>query len=132
VLLSKKNHERDYYSYLGKDFIIFLVLLALNHKSDEESKNTAYNLIQKIRKDSRKISGSGEIVLRAGSLYSLVQKMEESGWINRKYEDWGEKTGSKKAVYTLTDDGRAELLKMSVDWNNIKQLIQTYEDQGVS
>lgn len=132
MVLNTNSPERDYYSYLGKDLIIFLVLLALNQESDEKKKNTAYNLIQRIKRDSKNIPGSsGEIILRAGSLYSLVQRMEEFGWVNRKYEDWGEKTGSKKAVYTLTERGRDQLNEMHNDWKIIKQLIEKYDHQGI-
>jgi len=120
--MNENKQDRDYYWYLGKHLITFLVLTILNQDTEDAKGWTAYNLIKKIKE------ASGEkIFLRAGSLYPLIQKMEEKDRVIKKDIELqkSRSTGTRreKAIYSITDLGRAEFKKMCEEWKEIEEFI---------
>ena len=120
--MNKNKQDRDYYWYLGKHLITFLVLSVLNQDTEDAKGWTAYNLIKKIKEAS-----GDKIFLRAGSLYPLIQKMEEKDRVIKKDIELqkSRSTGTRreKAIYSITDLGRAEFKKMSEEWKEIEEFI---------
>ena len=57
----------------------------------------------------------GVFVVRAGSLFPALYRLEQNGWIAGH---WGESENNRKAkYYTLTRSGRAQLTKEKRKWN---------------
>jgi len=120
--MNENKQDRDYYWYLGKHLITFLVLTILNQDTEDAKGWTAYNLIKKIKEAS-----DDKIFLRAGSLYPLIQKMEEKDRVIKKDIELqkSRSTGTRreKAIYSITDLGRAEFKKMCEEWKEIEEFI---------
>jgi PadR family transcriptional regulator PadR len=56
----------------------------------------------------------GVFVVRPGSLFPALYRLEENGWIKGH---WGESERNRKAkYYTLTRSGRTQLLKEKRTW----------------
>jgi PadR family transcriptional regulator PadR len=57
----------------------------------------------------------GVFVVKPGSLFPAVYRLEQNGWIKG---DWGESENNRRAkFYTLTRSGRAQLDKEKRNWN---------------
>jgi PadR family transcriptional regulator PadR len=57
----------------------------------------------------------GVFIVKAGSLFPALYRLEQSGWIEGH---WGESENNRKAkYYTLTPSGRAQLSKEKRKWN---------------
>ena len=57
----------------------------------------------------------GVFVVRAGSLFPALYRLERKGWIEGK---WGESDHNRRAkYYALTRSGRAQLTKEKRKWN---------------
>ena len=56
----------------------------------------------------------GVFVVRPGSLFPALYRLEQNGWVTGK---WGESEKNRKArYYTLTKAGRAQLAKEKRHW----------------
>src|SRR5688500_10775050 len=57
---------------------------------------------------------NGTFVVRDGSLYTSLHRLEERGWVE---SEWGHSDKGKRAkFYILTSDGRQQLRKESASW----------------
>jgi PadR family transcriptional regulator PadR len=57
----------------------------------------------------------GVFVVKPGSLFPALYRLEQNGWIEGH---WGESENNRKAkYYTLTRSGRAQLTKEKREWN---------------
>lgn len=74
-----------------------------------EEPRYGYSLQQKIRESS-----GDQIQLPAGTLYPLLHKLENEGWIR---SSWDESTGRKRKWYELTKSGRKRLASQAAQWN---------------
>jgi PadR family transcriptional regulator, regulatory protein PadR len=56
----------------------------------------------------------GVFVVRPGSLFPALYRLEQNGWVTGQ---WGESEKNRKAkYYTLTRTGRAQLVKEKRNW----------------
>ncbi len=63
----------------------------------------------------------GTFVVKPGSLFPALHRMEEAGWLTSK---WGESENNRRAkFYTLTRAGRRQLETETADWQRISLAI---------
>lgn len=74
-----------------------------------EEPRYGYALQQKIRESSQ-----DQIQLPAGTLYPLLHKLENEGWIR---SSWDESTGRKRKWYELTKSGKKRLETQASQWH---------------
>ena len=59
----------------------------------------------------------GVFVVKPGSLFPALHRLEENGWVAGR---WGESENSRRAkYYTLTRSGRAQLGKEKRNWHRV-------------
>ncbi len=59
----------------------------------------------------------GVFVVKPGSLFPALHRLEENGWLAAK---WGESENNRRAkFYTLTRAGRAQLGKEKLNWRRV-------------
>ncbi len=81
-----------------------LVLKALAHEARH-----GYGVAEWVRRTT-----DGTLEVEDGALYTSLHRMEKRGWIAA---EWGVSKNNRRAkYYSLTDAGRAELVKASKDW----------------
>lgn len=68
-----------------------------------------YELLLELRDRS-----GGVFDLKGGTLYPLLRRLEESGWITSYEAVAG--AGRMRRYYHLTDEGRSALAKQSAEW----------------
>jgi transcriptional regulator len=73
-----------------------------------------YDLIERLRRRSQGIFELGE-----GTLYPLLYKLEEKGWITGQWESGG--AGRRKRVYRITTNGRKRLAERTEEWSTLVQ-----------
>ena len=62
-----------------------------------------------------------ELLVEHGALYPALQRLEDRGWIAAK---WGTSTNNRKArFYTLTRQGRKQLVKETTKWRRLAAAI---------
>ena len=65
--------------------------------------------------DRIKQTTRGVFVVKPGSLFPALQRLEQNGWIEG---EWGESENKRRArFYTLTRAGRAQLAVEKRNWN---------------
>jgi transcriptional regulator len=58
-----------------------------------------------------------EFLVEHGALYPALQRLESRGWISAK---WGTSLNNRKArFYTLTEEGRKQLVKETTKWRRL-------------
>src|SRR5215469_12350137 len=58
-----------------------------------------------------------ELIVEHGALYPALQRLEERDWIAA---EWGTSTNNRKArFYTLTREGRKQLVKVTTKWRRL-------------
>lgn len=78
-----------------------------------------YRLARRIEQ----ISGD-QLVLKQGTLYPALLKLEQSGWIVAK---WGESdNGRRVKIYALTRRGLAQLHKEEAQWQHATSIIARF------
>lgn len=97
----------------------------MSHILDRELKKGSAELIVLSIVESRPSHGyeigklietrsSGELRFHVASLYPLLYRLEERGWLEGR---WIEKAGERRRrFYTLTADGRSELARQRDTW----------------
>ena len=62
-----------------------------------------------------------ELIVEHGALYPALQRLEERDWIAA---EWGTSTNNRKArFYTLTREGRKQLVKETTKWRRLAAAI---------
>jgi PadR family transcriptional regulator, regulatory protein PadR len=65
--------------------------------------------------DRIKQTTGGVFVVKPGSLFPALQRLEQNGWIEG---EWGASENKRRArFYTLTDAGRKQLAEEKRNWN---------------
>jgi transcriptional regulator len=96
---------------LKKGSAEFLVLALLEHESKH-----GYEIGKQIEARSK-----GVLVFHVASLYPLLYKMENRGWIVGR---WIERSGTRRRrYYTITKAGRAVLQKQRQSWREFATAI---------
>jgi DNA-binding PadR family transcriptional regulator len=77
---------------------------------------------------AEQLAGFGIGDVNASTLYRVMRKMEDHGWVRSEWEDGGK--GPQRRVYTITDSGRAalgeEIAAFEARRDSIDMLIKRY------
>lgn len=96
---------------LKKGSAEFLILSLLKHQDRH-----GYELSKLIESRSR-----GVLSFNVSSLYPLLHRMEEQGWIAGK---WVERAGERrKRFYSITPEGRKTLVEQRQSWREFVEAI---------
>jgi DNA-binding PadR family transcriptional regulator len=87
---------------LTKGSVEFLILSIL-----EEGESHGYGITEQIQKRSRKL-----LSFRRSSIYPVLSRMENRGWISRRWAD----ENRRRCFYRLTDEGSDALDRQRVEW----------------
>lgn len=71
---------------------------------------------------------NGKINRQAGSIYPLLNKMENKGWIKSK---WGIHTDRPRRVYHILKDGIKELENQKEDWSMMVAIMEKLNEERV-
>ena len=67
-----------------------------------------YEMIRKIKLESEDLFDFQE-----GTLYPILHKLEEKGWISSYWDDF---SGKKRKYYAITEDGKKHLKSKKEEW----------------
>lgn len=63
----------------------------------------------------------GRLEFKASTLYSILYRMEDRGWIKGR---WVERKGKRRrCYYTLTTDGATELARQRAEWEAFAAMV---------
>lgn len=89
-----------------------MVLLRLLAERDRYG----YELITELEERS-----DGKLALRDGTLYPVLYRMEESGWVEPYWET--QPRGVPRKYYRLTSEGRRQLARTLEDWRDYVEVV---------
>ena len=96
---------------LKKGSAEFLLLSLIEHEARH-----GYELSKLIESRSK-----GAIMFHVSSLYPLLYRMEDRGWIVGR---WGERAGERRRrFYSITDEGRDILIAQRASWREFVKAI---------
>ena len=90
------------------DLMVLSVLL--------DGKQYGYSIQQRVSQQS-----DGMVKLQAGTLYPLLHRLENSGFIRGKCED----TGRRRKWYTITPKGKRKLETQAAQWSKLASCLNT-------
>lgn len=79
-----------------------------------------YELIKTLENDS-----NGYFVLKEGSLYPIMYRLEDKGYIESYRKDAEGKRSVPRKYYRITEDGRYALEEMLGEWEEFSHIVQT-------
>ncbi len=79
---------------------------------------------------STRLEASGLGAVKGGTLYPLLGRLEEAGWVEVEWRP-GE-GGPGRKYYALTDDGRAEATTQATRWARFSDTIRSLTDPLVN
>ena len=88
-----------------------LILSLLSH-----GESYGYAIIQEVRRLSE-----DKIEWTDGMLYPVLHRMEDSGWIESRWEKM--ENGRKRKYYSLKKDGKAALKEQRDQWLKVHQVL---------
>jgi PadR family transcriptional regulator PadR len=75
-----------------------------------------YALIERLREQSE-----GKLDFPEGTIYPALHRLERSGGVR---SDWDQSAPRKRRVYTLTSQGRTELLRQREAWREFARAVE--------
>lgn len=81
----------------------------------DEKDMYGYEMIDTLRQKSNNV-----FELKAGTLYPLLHSLEEKGLL-KSYEQ--EFAGKTRKYYSITKEGKKQLVKITEDWNEYKTAV---------
>ena len=81
----------------------------------DEKDMYGYEMIDTLRQKSNNV-----FELKAGTLYPLLHSLEEKGFL-KSYEQ--EYAGKTRKYYSITKEGKKQLVKITEDWNEYKTAV---------
>jgi PadR family transcriptional regulator PadR len=96
-----------------------LPMLILKILSTE--KDYGYNIVTKFNQMS-----DGAIVLKEGTLYPILYRLEDEGLIMSEWNMPSDKSKPKK-YYVITSKGRGELNEQWLEWKKIEKVVNDFE-----
>lgn len=99
------------------------VLDVLIMKLLEEHESYGYELVTRL--DSL---GGGFLTIKEGTLYPLLYRLEEKGYVVPRWEP--PTRGVPRKYYRLTDAGRVELAQQSEYWRHFSRAVSTILTRG--
>ena len=100
---------------IKKGILKFLILRLLCHE-----KKYGYELLVEMSQKS-----SGFFKVKEGTLYPILYKLEEDGFVISEWEIPHDKTRAKK-YYSITQKGKEELKELIVFWNLLSENVQAF------
>lgn len=82
-----------------------------------QGKSYGYEIIQQLKEKS-----GGRLEVAEGTLYPVLKKMEEKGWISAAWST--AENGRERRYYTLTKKGGENLETQVSQWNSFHHIIQ--------
>ena len=70
----------------------------------------------------RKILLAKGLEIDEGTLYPLVRRLEKQGLLQSQ---WREENNRNKRFYQLSDDGKAILKKLTIEWQQVEATLNT-------
>jgi DNA-binding PadR family transcriptional regulator len=68
--------------------------------------------------------GCGALVLKEGTLYPVLYRLEEAGLVRGDWEDDSQgRRGPRRRIYRLTDRGRRDLTRRREDWSQFVTVV---------
>ncbi|MFP3918060.1 PadR family transcriptional regulator [Lysinibacillus telephonicus] len=92
---------------------IDILLLSLLNKRDMYG----YEMVKTLKENSNELYNMSE-----GTLYPALKRLEKKEWLISYWEN--SESGGRRKYYTITEDGRKELLKKLREWGKISDLIK--------
>lgn len=83
-----------------------------------------YELLQRLKERSE-----GRFVLKEGTLYPILYRLEDDGLIASKWSQGQGRTAPKK-IYEATETGREENLRRQILWMEFQQTVNTFLTGG--
>lgn len=83
-----------------------------------------YELLQRLKERSE-----GRFVLKEGTLYPILYRLEDDGLIAAKWSQGQGRTAPKK-MYEATEAGREENLRRQILWQEFQQTVNTFLTGG--
>lgn len=83
-----------------------------------------YELLSKLKEDS-----DGQFVLKEGTLYPILYRLEDDGLIAAKWQQGEGRTAPKK-MYEATPAGREENLRRREVWQNFINTVNGFYREG--
>ena len=83
-------------------------------------KKYGYELLEEMSQKS-----SGFFKVKEGTLYPILYKLEEDGFVISEWEIPHDKTRAKK-YYSITQKGKEELKELIVFWNLLSENVQAF------
>ena len=68
--------------------------------------------------------GCGALVLKEGTLYPVLYRLEEAGLVRGEWEDDSTgRRGPRRRIYRLTEKGRRDLARRREDWTQFVAIV---------
>jgi DNA-binding PadR family transcriptional regulator len=117
--ITESSKESNYTSYIGKDMSILVILSLLYY----DGVHSGYSMVKKVKKLS-----NGLLKLRAGTIYSQIEKLLEDGYVEQSIRHITDK--KVKAEYSLTSKGIKKREKMIDEWNETIDIFENLVKQS--
>lgn len=79
-----------------------------------------YELLQRLKEQSR-----GRFVLKEGTLYPILYRLEDDGQITAKWSQGEGRTAPKK-IYEATEAGRMENIRRQLVWREFEETVNAF------
>ena len=89
-----------------------------------DSPTYGYELLQRLKERSE-----SRFVLKEGTLYPILYRLEDDGLIAAKWSHGEGRTAPKK-IYEATEAGREENLRRQILWKDFQQTVNTFLTGG--
>ena len=83
-----------------------------------------YELLSKLKEGS-----GGQFVLKEGTLYPILYRLEDEGLIEAKWQQ-GEGRSAPKKMYEATQAGREENIRRRAVWQNFQNTVNGFYREG--
>lgn len=68
--------------------------------------------------------GCGSLVLKEGTLYPVLYRLEEAGLVRGEWEDDSQvRRGPRRRIYRLTEKGKRDLARRRTDWTHFVTIV---------
>ena len=83
-----------------------------------------YELLGRLKERS-----GGLFALKEGTLYPILYRLEDDGFISASWSAGQGRTAPKK-IYTATEPGRAEALRRRTVWQHFARIVDGFEEDA--
>ena len=84
-----------------------------------------FEIVRSVQEKSQNLYKMSE-----GTLYPALQRLEQKKLLNSY---WGStETGGRRKYYSITENGKRELVKKIEEWNKVNELVNNCKEEGFS